>query len=109
MCDQKVGAFGMIHQMAVRTHETFELLEAFKNIDLLTTDMSSLMFFGETGHKLIDWYWYADTYIFQYTDPLAEMGGVVERNLNLLALILDPSTFPFIYELVKAPICGITA
>ena len=107
MCDQKVGAFGMIHQMAVRVHGVFDSLDEFKESDLLQTEMVSMIFFGETGHKIIDWYWYVDTYILQYTNMLAEMGGEVERNLNLYSLILDPYTFPFIYNLVKTPICGI--
>jgi hypothetical protein len=106
MCDYKIGAFAMIHEIAVRTHHTFETLEMYFDYSDLGSDMISRLLFGEPGHTFIDVVYYFDTYIFAYTNMLSEMGGAIERNLDLLARILDPFTFPFIYDLVKEPICG---
>jgi hypothetical protein len=108
LCGRKYGPFEAMRQMAVQIHHTSFLTQFLLAFEDETTDLVSIMFFGERGHYGYDWNAALEKYFFNYINYLEPLGGRIEGELHLHAMLFDGLLEDWFYGMIKAPICGVT-
>jgi len=100
------GPFTALRVMVIQIYSYKDYINDILYFITEDTNLWSKIFFGETGHAglfLQEFIW---RYFFVYFEALSPAGGMIENNLHLASLAIDPLIQPTFYELIKTPICG---
>jgi len=106
MCNGS-GPFTALRVMAI---QVYSYINYFNDILYFITEDQNLwskIFFGEEGHAGIHVQEFLWHYFFVYFQELSPAGGMIENNLHLASLSIDPLIQPTFYELIKTSICGV--
>ena len=109
VCDLQYGPFEAMRQMTMRIQSVASSFNYGMAISTQTVQYLSIIFFGETGHYLLDIDQWLDTYVWIYTDQFKTLGGSVENELHLMSMLFDSYLQPIVFNLIKTPVCGVEA
>jgi len=103
-CLQKVGPFGMVHEMLVNFKGILYHADVLFQWAELSANYITQAIWGQVFTETFHNYWVR--YFYQYFNELSAFGGEVEAWTNLAAIFLDPYLQQPFYNSIAVSVCG---
>ncbi|CBY13316.1 unnamed protein product [Oikopleura dioica] len=103
-CLQKVGPFGMVHEMLVNFFGILYHADVLFQWAELSERYIAQAIWGRTFTDTFQNLW--SQYFYQYFQDLSVYGGEVEAWTNLAAIFFDPYLQQPFYNSIAVPVCG---
>jgi len=103
-CLQKVGPFGMVHEMLVNFFGILYHADGLFQWAELSANYITEAIWGQVFTETFHNYWVR--YFYQYFQDLSVFGGQVEAWTNLAAIFFDPYLQQPFYNSIAVSVCG---